>query len=586
MPKQSTTKIEKKAISVLESIINEHPKMDHKFNTDDKEIAWDGYIILFKNCDQSKKNFDNRVPVQIKGHNDEKQRYIHKEKIRYKVYIDDLKAYATEKGVLYFQVFFKDKDKQVFYCSLYPSKIADYLDEAQNRHNEKSINIPFSKLDSTPEALYVAAKQFSEEAAKQGSGSNPLVKDRIRKQDFDKIKSLDASVVGAKNSYEAFARLSSGDVCIYGKTDDDKYERPLEWLDNAVFSLEEEVDKKISVDDIVYYNKYRFKADSKGGMVITLSPNLKLIFDKKQYKINYTAISTFKEIHNDVRFLLHSIKNKSIILGGEKIFFGFSLKNEQITKLELHNKLCDLLEGIGFETSMTWSQLSEIQINQLYKLVEIYYSSLEKRFAEKYYKLLWSFDGKYFPIVIYKHDNESEFINAVYTDQLAIFLPDDNKNSKGFRMPLFANYTAEILSNLFYYNYDLFRKQINSCEINNITQPALNNCVLLLINVFDRNRDVNFLDLAEYLLNRLDFSKNDYSYMLNKIQISKRKDKIDEEEIEYLNSLNDIDIYVRFGKYVLLDDKINASMVFNQFSEDEKEYFKNLPIYNLFLNLS
>ena len=86
-------------------------------------------------------------------------------------------------------LFFKDKDKQVFYCSLYPSKIADYLDEAQNRHNEKSINIPFSKLDSTPEALYVAAKQFSEESAKQGSGSNPLVKDRIRKQDFDKIKS-------------------------------------------------------------------------------------------------------------------------------------------------------------------------------------------------------------------------------------------------------------------------------------------------------------------------------------------------------------------------------------------------------------
>lgn len=587
MQKPSTTKIEKRAISVLESIINEHSTMDHNFNSDDKELAWDGYITLYKtnNGDQSKKNFDNRVHVQIKGHNDEKQRYIHKEKIKYKVSLDDLKAYATEKGVLYFQIFFKDNDKQVFYCSLYPSKIADYLDEAKERHNEKTINIPFSKLDMTPEALYVVAKQFSEEAVKQGSVSNPLVKDRIRKEDFDKIKSLDISVVGAKNSYEALARLSSGDVCIYGKIDGDKYERPLEWRDNTVFSLEQEVDNEIVVDDIVYYSKYRCKTDSKGGTVITLSPNLKMIFDKEKYKIRFTALSTFKEIHNDVRFLLHTIKTKRILLGGQQTFFGFIFTNENIKKLELHKDLFDLLEDIGFETSMTWSQLSEKQINQLYKIVEIYYNSLEKRFSEEFYKYLWSFEGKYIPIVIQKHNNRSEFINAVYAEKLAIFLPDEKMNSMGYRMPLFANQTVEVLSNLYYYNYDLFREQIDSCEINSITQPALNNCVLLLINVFDKNRDMKLLDLAEYLLKKLEYPESDKLHLLNMLQIKKRRCPLDDNDIDLLNQMDDSNTQIAFGKYVLLEEKEKAFNFFEQLTTPQKEFYKGTPIYKLYSEL-
>ncbi len=64
-------KTEQRAVNAL-AIIDEHSTMVHQFNGNDKEMSWDGYIWLYKKNDgtQSKSNFDGRVSVQIKGHND------------------------------------------------------------------------------------------------------------------------------------------------------------------------------------------------------------------------------------------------------------------------------------------------------------------------------------------------------------------------------------------------------------------------------------------------------------------------------------------------------------------------------------
>ena len=103
----SSTKTEQRAVNVLEAIINEHSTMGYQFNGNDKEMSWDGYIWLYKknNGVQSKQNFDGRIPVQIKGHNDSKHKFLNSKRFSYPVELDDLKAYATEKSVLYFLIF-------------------------------------------------------------------------------------------------------------------------------------------------------------------------------------------------------------------------------------------------------------------------------------------------------------------------------------------------------------------------------------------------------------------------------------------------------------------------------------------------
>ena len=122
-----STKTEHRAVNALEVIIDDHSTMEHQFNENDKEMSWDGYIWLYKNNngDQSKRNFDARVPVQIKGHHDSDHKFIGRDRITFSVELEDLEAYATEKGVLYFQIFIDGKNSEIFYVSLYPSKIAD-----------------------------------------------------------------------------------------------------------------------------------------------------------------------------------------------------------------------------------------------------------------------------------------------------------------------------------------------------------------------------------------------------------------------------------------------------------------------------
>ena len=78
MPKVSNGKTERRAINALECIIDEHATMDYQFNSMDKEMSWDGFIWLYKTdaVEQSKQNFEGRIPVQIKGHFDKNKEYV------------------------------------------------------------------------------------------------------------------------------------------------------------------------------------------------------------------------------------------------------------------------------------------------------------------------------------------------------------------------------------------------------------------------------------------------------------------------------------------------------------------------------
>ena len=457
----STTKTERKAINALESIIDSHSTMDYVFNSNDKELSWDGYISLFKknNGDQSKSNFDGRVPVQIKGHNDAKNKKINRYRITHSVALGDLRAYATEKGVLYFQIFVSENKSEIFYASLFPSKIADYLDAAEKKGNKGSINIPFTKLEKNPEKLYIVAKQFLSEATKQGSVYTPLVQDRIKIDDFNKINIFNLSVVGAANSYEALLRLSSGDVCIYGKTEGDKYFRPIEWSDESKFFVDKVVHQSISIADEVFYDSYHCVADSDGGMILVPSPNLEL--NLKQGKINFNRISNLKGLYHDARFLLR-LKDADIFSVAGKKFAITKLKMDGDFEKYLH-LIIDLyltLEMIGVELKKPLSQYKDKQLRQMIWLVNLRQGAYNAQLPEGYSKYSWVFENRNVPLLIFKSGNTIELSNAVYSNKFAIFLPDEENNvQKGFRMPLFVYQSVDILSNLYYYDYDAFYEQ-------------------------------------------------------------------------------------------------------------------------------
>ena len=141
------------------------------------------------------------------------------------------------------------------------------------------------------------------------------------------------------------------------------------------------------------------------------------------------------------------------------------LKNEFETRVLFFIDLYEALKMININTKTPWNQLSKEQIIQFQKLVEVFRGYSTNHSEDEYFRYLWSFDGKDVPIIIKKNDDKIELINAAYTEKIAIFLPDDDSDGMGFRMPLFASLEAKTLSNLYYYDYDCFRKQIDTCDI-------------------------------------------------------------------------------------------------------------------------
>ena len=249
-------KIEERAINTLRDIIDQHPTMLQDFKNMDNEMSWDGYIWIYNSeTEQSKETYDDKVPVQIKGHIDQKRKYLDNARITYPVNLADLKVYFKGTGVLYFIVFMSQdgKKREVFYASLFPSKIKTYLEDAEKRGNTKTINIPFTKLNKTVEIFYIIVKQFSIECRKQGSGVGPVVQSILTEKDMDKVETITVVAVGAQDEHDFFEKLSTGDVCIYGKAEGDSIAVPLKWDDDPQKVFKKEADRAVEIEHTISY---------------------------------------------------------------------------------------------------------------------------------------------------------------------------------------------------------------------------------------------------------------------------------------------------------------------------------------------
>ncbi len=162
MSMPSNNKIEDRALGALRNIIDDHATMGHEFHSMDKEMSWDGYIWIYKdiNGTQDKRNYDDKVPVQIKGHVDKNRKYIGEHKITYSVDLEDLEVYFQDRGVLFFEVFMSEdgKEREIFHASLFPVKLKFYLVKAEYKGNKKTINVTFTRMEKSADTIYAIVK--------------------------------------------------------------------------------------------------------------------------------------------------------------------------------------------------------------------------------------------------------------------------------------------------------------------------------------------------------------------------------------------------------------------------------------------
>ena len=116
----------------------------------------------------------------------------------------------------------------------------------------------------------------------------------------------------------------------------------------------------------------------------------------------------------------------------------------------------------------------------------------------------------------------------------------------------------------------------------------VNDLSLNLIRVYDINRDENFLELALYLLRKLENIGAENLYTkINNLQIKKRLGNFSENEESILlyEKDNRKELDILWSINILLDDKDNAILNYKKLDKKTKEHLKQYPIYYLYEKL-
>ena len=583
----SNAKIEDRAIGALKNIIDDDLTMAAQFNSMDKEMAWDGYIYIYKknNGDQSKKNLDDKVPVQIKGHIDKESKYLNRKRITFSVNLVDLEIYHDDRGVVYFEIFMSEDGtrREIFYSLLYPSKIKGYLEKAAQKGNNTSISIGFNKLVKSPQKLYIVVKQFSQESKRQGFGSGEIVQNTIAIQDLDKVTSMTATAIGAKNEFEFMQRLSTGDVCFYGTTKENQIKVPIAWDEDNRHYLEKQVNKSVSINGKIYYETYRIIWSSTGDFTMVLSENLQIELEKKKFQIiRRTGI---KEFGKDAHFILELINNKSFKIGNAIVsYHGFNIPDSLVGELKFMDDLNNTLNEIEFDYDKPFWNLPLDVKKQLIQIVAIRNGEMNNILTDRVSFFDWKIEDKYMPVIIIKQDDGSvELNNGVFSkNQISV----KNDKEEHYIIPLFGYADQKILANLYYYNYELFYEQIDSADVNVYTLDFLNHTALKLIQAYDINGNEKLLDIAEYQLKKIEkFEKEKIYFILNMLQITKRRGLFSDRESIILQGLYTNNLQELFGINVLLENKEKAKKIYDQMEQEEQDLIAEYPIYFLYQNL-
>ncbi len=579
-------KIEERAISTIQDIVNDHPTMQASFNKQDKIMSWDGDITIYSsNKTQSKKYFDDKIPVQIKGHVDNDCKYIKRQRITYKVDLEDLDVYFKDRGIVYFLIFITEdgENKAIFYNSLFCSKIKEYRERARQKGNKGSINIPFNKLRNNGETLYSILKQFSIESRKQGSGQGQVVPKTVPLKELSNINEIEASLVSKSNGINFMDRFSDGDVCLYTKVDG--ILAPIEWSDRfeLIFKTKDEI--AVCVNDNTYYKGFTIKVTSGGSYVVVLSENLEI--DMKEEKFIFRPRTTINQMLIDAKFLMELANNTKFTVAGEEFSYGlFSLSIELRRELEFIVNAYNTLEMIEFDFDLPATKFSENTFHQLQLLIDLKNGKYNELCGCDNFIYDWKIESKFVPVIVMRHkkDEKNELFNAAYSSKIAVSIGDKEGNQ--YRVPLIAAIKNNIFKGMYYYDCNSIERQIETEDVNEYTLDSMTTVVLHLINAYDLSGNKKLLDLAEKQMKKCEqIAFNEEYFIINKMQIKIREGSFDENDKTCLKNIQCDNKAILFCVSVLLNNREDAAKYLTLLTDKEKENIEGWPIMNLYQQL-
>ncbi|MFQ7258268.1 hypothetical protein [Intestinibacter bartlettii] len=327
----NSLKIEKGAILALKDMIYLHNNMDDLINNNDKEPSWDGFIYLYTNEDLKVENIKYRIPVQVKGKNNEEllEKGLTKGKVYYPVEYKHLKKYFEDGGIVYFVIVISDdgEKKAIFYNALTTIKLKRILKELVNKRKvlkeDSTKNITLQLIKDKNE-LFQVLDRFGYNKEQQGSGNGEIIKRAITIKDIDKLKNIRLRIYSNESLFDINNKISTGEICLYGEISDLNIWLPFELKEQKNFNLKRNISQNIGCSKKIYYTKTIVEALNKNEITVNLSENLKLIInnekDSKDYlkiDLNFNTAGSIKSICYDLEFIERLSEEKQLYINNK-----------------------------------------------------------------------------------------------------------------------------------------------------------------------------------------------------------------------------------------------------------------------------
>ena len=575
----NSVKIEKRSISELKSWIAEHDLLDEYINDNDKGPSWDGYIMVYTDEDLKAEHIKYKIPVQVKGKC--KNELINRKMITYPVEYRHLQNYYSDGGVIYFVIAISEnaKRKTIFANALTPVKLKELLKSAEKKPNQTK-NIPLQRLKDVHE-LYILLLQYGHDSKRQGTGQCELMRRTIDLSELRDIDKLEATVISANSEKEALKKIFSGEVGLFGHLEKADIWLPVEYSQQIRLKMRAVRchDELVKVDGIEFYKRFRIEEDD-ASIKIIFSDNLYIKLTDIGYSMNLALNGTVESLRQDVLFM-------------KALLSGHILQLGEMVEIEIHSDAIgnDFLEGIKITDAFTraceqfdvrpskkMKDYTEQDWKKMQKLTNLYHGYIIPKDGDIAWYMWW-WEDKLYPFIVYRENNKVRAINIFKDDK---FVAEVKFEEKNYRVPVFASLNRDIWSKLYDVREQTLIKEIEQSDINMETAPVFISIFIELMWAYDDIENEKYYNAAFLIIEKLiELDNDNVAAIINRMQLIYRKRELTEEEMRKLEAIDDQDYLAKCAANILLDNKRIAKKYLEKMSEEDKNKFKQNPIYNL-----
>ncbi|MFB5269577.1 DUF4365 domain-containing protein [Paenibacillus enshidis] len=584
MAELSNSKKERLTVNTIKSLADAPGSyLIPEISVGDKGISFDGHISVMSDDTETKESLIGRVPVQVKGTEVEE---FCEGLITFSFDIADYRNFLSSDGVLLLVGEVKPSgETKLYYKSLLALEIHELL---QRYGKQKSRVIELRPIGET--RLYDICCKF---LAEQEHQPRELIRHRpFNIDDFQKFKF--SSLTYSLNPTEPLRKIFDHDFTMYGI------------LNQTHFPLVQVRFNSIGASQIVKFtdgdSEYDiFTENIFKESVDTLILENSFIFEFSRNDVSYRYLN-FNSLAAQKRIIPMLIS----LFSGQKLSFEENIiqmlpQNDILVELRCWQSFLEDLEytfdllGINPEFVIEESKDIDTGREMEWLVHRVYiknYAGLtmpdNKGFVN--YKL-----GNKCVVLFYNPFAEDRFLNAFAHEvaEIGVYVQGENDN-KHFHS-IYVLLTEESLVKGVNLNIQKIKYSFDRCDpfSNELVADYTNKFCLSCINAYVQSGNRELLDLANYIYDRTigtESEGEDY-ILINKLQIKLWRNEdltIDESNILYqkkILAIKDNNLNLLFCVNVLLRNRVESTLTFEQMFPEKQEYFKTLPIFKFFEKL-